>query len=506
MARAELTSADTSARPFVSKSKFLNGQQCPKLLWYQYNAKDRVPLPDAATQAIFDQGHEVGALAKSLYPGGIEVSADPTDFAQVLQQSLDAVKLRKPLFEAGFVYNGGFARVDILNPVGKDQWDIIEVKSGTSVKDVNLTDLAFQAYVYGGAGLNIRRCCLMHINNEYVRQGDIDPKKFFMIEDVTKDVSALSRNIEPQLEGLFAVIRQRQEPNVRIGPHCADPYPCPLHDKCWAFLPEQNVFTLYRGGEKAYNLLADDILDLKDIPDDFQLTDNQTIQRTAALTGEPHVDRPALAAFLSQLQYPVSYLDFETFGTAIPLFDGVRPYQQVPFQYSLHVVRSAGAKPKHYEFLAEGRADPRPEFMRRLQADLPETGSVVIYNAAFEKGRLAECCEVMPEYRSWNQKLEHRIVDLLLPFRGFRYYHPSQLGSASMKAVLPALTGRGYDELEIQEGGTASMEYLRVTHGAVPKAERQRVREQLRRYCGQDTEGMLWIMEAVGRLSDGPDS
>jgi hypothetical protein len=166
MARSILTTTATTGRPYVSKSKFLWGSQCRKLLWYTYNAKDQIPEPDAAQQAIFDQGHEVGALAKALYRDGIEVNAGATDFEQVLRQSLETAKARKPLFEAGFVHNGGFARADILNPVGKDAWDIIEVKSSTEVKDVNLLDLAFQAFVYNGAGLNIRRCCVMHVNRD----------------------------------------------------------------------------------------------------------------------------------------------------------------------------------------------------------------------------------------------------------------------------------------------------------------------------------------------------
>ena len=181
MARSILTNTATVGRPYLSKSKFLWGSQCRKLLWYAYNAKDQIPEPDAAQQAIFDQGHEVGALAKSLHSGGIEVSAGVTDFEHVLQQSLEAAKARKPLFEAGFVHNGGFARVDILNPVGKDGWDIIEVKSSTEVKDVNLLDLAFQAFVSNGTGLNVRRCCLMNVNRDYVRRGPVDPKRLFTL-------------------------------------------------------------------------------------------------------------------------------------------------------------------------------------------------------------------------------------------------------------------------------------------------------------------------------------
>jgi hypothetical protein len=501
MARSTLTTTASAGRPYISKSKFLWGSQCKKLLWYAYNAKDQIPEPDAAQQAIFDQGHEVGALAKSLYPGGIEVSAGVTDFEQVLQQSLEAAKARKPLFEAGFVYNGGFARVDILNPVGKDAWDIIEVKSSTDVKDVNLIDLAFQAFVSNGAGLNIRRCCLMHVNRDYVRRGPIDPKKFFKVDDVTKDASGLSRDIEPQLEDMFRAIRRRQEPDIQIGPHCSDPYPWPLQEKCWSFLPPDSVFNLYYGGKKCWRLFGDGIIRLSDIPDHVDLTDRQTIQRKVALTGQPHIDRKALASFLKRLKYPVGYLDFETFNTAIPLFDGLRPYQQVPFQFSLHQQPVPGTKPEHHAFLADGRGDPRPEFLNRLRDCIGDKGTVIVYNAKFEKGVLDGLADAFPDHAGWIGGLEARIIDLLEPFQSFDYYHGEQHGSASIKAVLPVLTGHNYTDLEIQEGGQASLEYLRVHFGDAPEAERRKVREQLERYCGQDTEGMVWIVAALRMLT-----
>jgi hypothetical protein len=500
MARTALNTTASAERPFVSKSKFLWGSQCRKLLWYAYNAKDQIPEPGAAQQAIFDQGHEVGALAKSLYPGGIEVSAGVTAFEHVLRQSLEAAKARKPMFEAGFVHNGGFARVDILNPVGKNEWDIIEVKSSTEVKDVNLIDLAFQAFVYNGAGLNIRRCCLMHVNRDYVRRGPVDPKKFFKVEDVTKDVSGLSREIEPQLEDMFSTIRRKQEPDIKIGPHCSDPYACPLQKACWAFLPADSVFNLYYGGKKCWRLLQEGVVNLKDIPDHVDLTDRQAIQRKVALTGQPHIDRKALASFLKRLRYPVGYLDFETFSTAIPLFDGLKPYQQVPFQFSLHRQPAPGAKPEHHGFLADGRGDPRPEFLNRLRDCIGDKGSVVVYNAKFEKGVLDGLADAFPEHTGWIEGVEARIIDLLEPFQSIDYYHPEQHGSASIKAVLPVLTGHSYADLEIQEGGQASLEYLRVHFGGVPEAERRKVREQLERYCGQDTEGMIWIVKAVKRL------
>lgn len=501
MGQTTLTQPVIPKQPCLTKSKFLWGVQCQKLLWHAFNAPDQLPDTSTTQQAIFDQGKEVGELAKQLYPGGIDVGAEDYNFQQALAASLAAVKRRKPVFEPGFVYNGAYARADILNPVGKDAWDIIEVKSSTGVKDVAFLDLAFQAFVYNGAGLKIRRCCIMHVNSDYVRRGAVDPKKLFTLADVTTEVSTLSRKIETQVDNMFSVIRRTESPEIKIGAHCGSPYTCPLTETCWAFLPEQNVTTLYRGRQKAFTFIGDGVLRIKDIPDSFSLTENQQLQRTTVLTSKPYVDKAAIKSFLSQLKYPLSFLDFETFSTAIPMFDESWPYQQVPFQYSLHVVDEPGAKPEHYSFLADGRNDPRPAFMGQLKADLPETGSVIVYNASFEKGRLKEGCELLPEFKSWNNKVARRMVDLLLPFRGFRYYHPSQDGSASMKKVLPALTGRGYDEMEIQEGGTASMEYMRVTFGEVTEAERRKVRAALEQYCGRDTEGMVWILDALQNVA-----
>jgi|SRR5256886_2440452 len=486
--------------PSISKSTFLMGCQCRKLLWFRYNAKDQVPAPDAQQQAIFDQGHEVGQLARQLFPDGIEVGQGIDDFDELLALTQQTLKHRRPLYEAAFAFGGGYARADILVPVGSDQWDLIEVKSTTSVKNIHLQDLAFQTYVLNGAGIKLRKCFLAHIDPDFVRRGPIDPKQFFTLEDVTAQASALSREIEGELDEMFKTIGLRQCPDVPIGPHCDDPYPCPLHDMCWHFLPDMNVMGLYRGGRKRFRLLSKGITALKDIADDFPLTDNQEIQRRTAITGQAHIDKPAVRAFLDRIKYPISFLDFETFGTAIPLFDGLKPYQQVPFQFSLHVQRSKDNEPEHCKFLAEGTGDPRPEFMRRLRDALPVEGSVVAFNAPFELGRLKECCAAMPEFRPWVKKVKRRVIDLLLPFRRFRYYHPEQKGSASMKAVLPALTGQGYDHLAIQDGGMASLEFLRVTYGDVSESERAAVRQQLDEYCGLDTEGMFWIVEELQNL------
>ena len=484
----------------ISKTKYLNGLQCHKLLWYAYNDKKAIPEPDEATQAIFDQGHEVGKLAQSLYPGGIEITGDLKQFKEVQEKSRAALSLRRPLFEAAFTFNNAYARADILVPAGRDEWDIVEVKSSTEVKEINLHDLSLQRYAYEGAGLKIRNCFLMHIDNSYVRQGAIDPKKLLVAEDVTEDVELLLPGVERNLAAMARIIGARTHPGTPIGPHCSDPYDCPLRGLCWDSLPDDNVFSLTRIGAKAWDLYARGIEALEDIPDDFPLSSAQKIQMEAFESGKPVLKRPAIATFLENLEYPLYYLDFETFSTAIPLYDGVRPYQNVPFQYSLHIVAAPGGEPEHHSFLAEGDGDPRPGILAGLKELLGKKGSIVAYNASFEKGRLREACAAYPAYASWWEKTEPRVADLIVPFRSFQYYHPSQNGSASMKAVLPAITGKGYEGMPIADGGTASREYLRVTYGSATAEERERVRSALLDYCGLDTMGMVQIVNALRKI------
>lgn len=487
--------------PLISKSKFLNGLQCVKLLWTHYNAKELIPETDAATQAVFDQGHEVGELAKLLFPGSIEVAREASSLQETIDATKEALKARQPLFEAAIAAGGGYARADILNPVDDDAWDVYEVKSATKVKDVNLHDLAFQVHVYRAAGLKIRRSHLVHLNSDYVRRGEIDPASLFAVKDLTADIAPLVSGISASVAKQQNVIEQPASPAITIGQHCDDPYGCPLKDQCWSFLPEHSVFDLYRGGKKTWSLFEAGVRGIEDIGDGIRLTGNQAIQRAAVTSGQAHIDRNGIRAFLDRLTHPLCFLDFETFNAAIPLLDGTKPYQQVPFQFSLHIQREPGGELEHSGFLADGAGDPRPEFMRRLKEALPGSGNVVVYNQGFETRILRECAEFLPEYARWTDRIKRRIIDLLEPFRAFHYYHPDQRGSASIKAVLPTLTDGGYSQLEIQEGGTASREYLRVTFGEVDEPERRRVRAALEDYCSLDTQAMARIVDALGHLT-----
>jgi Domain of unknown function(DUF2779) len=483
-------------KKMLSKSKYLNGLQCLRYLWLLYNDPGKIPAFDASTLRIFDQGHQVGELAAQLFPDGINIPSN--DFMGNIKLTKKLLAERKPLFEAGFLQDNLFSRLDILNPAGDDAWDIVEVKSSTSVKDVNLHDVSFQRHCAVKAGLKINRCFLAVVNNKYVKHGDINPFEYFTVHDITDKVNQAAEGIGERIAEMFEVIASPVCPEIRIGEYCNSPYDCPV-TLCSAGMPESNIFDLYRGGKKCYQMFYDGILKVEDIPADFKLSEPQQIQKECAISGTPHIDKKAVREFLGRLKSPVYYLDFETISPVIPLFEGTRPYQRIPFQYSLHKV--TGKETKHYSFLAEGRDDPRPALLKQLKKEIGTKGSILTYNQSFEEGVIREMAEVFPEYAEWAESIYPRMLDLLQPFQSFSYYHPEQHGSASIKKVLPAITGKGYDDLAIAEGEAASSAFMTVTFGEATEQERLQVRRDLEKYCGLDTEGMIWIVDELKRLS-----
>ena len=485
----------------LTKSKYVLGLQCPRLLWKEVNDKANMPEPDLSAQQKFKVGNLVGELAKKLFPEGNDAS-NP-DFNKNIELTKKFLKLRKPVFEAAIMIGNLDSRADILSPVGKDEWDILEVKSATEVKDINIQDVSFQKHVYQKAGLKIRKCFLIHLNNEYVKNGEIEPQELFIQADITQEAKSASIGIEDRIENMLKIINSAKMPITDIGPYCSDPYECVLNNECWEKVPKESVFDLYRMGKKAHELYGSGIKQIKDIPDGFKLTDKQKIQKECATNGKCNIDKEKISKFLKELKYPLYYLDFETINPAIPKYDGMKPYQRIGFQYSLHIQKEKGGKTQHFSFLAEGTDDPRPKFLQSLKENLGKKGDIIVYNESFEKGVLKEHCEAFPEFEGeWlNKNILPRVKDLLTPFREFHYYDPKQCGSASIKAVLPVLSDLSYKQLEIGNGGDASVKYEIATYDPnITKEEEKKIRDALEKYCELDTLAEVKIVERLGEI------
>jgi len=487
----------------LSKSKYLNGLQCRRLLWVAVNDAGRIPQPDVAKQYIFDQGHLVGELAHRLYPEGINL--DTSSIAGNLRQTLASLPLRRPLFEAGFSAKRLYCRLDVLNPVGEDEWDIIEVKSTLSAKDEHVLDVEFQRRCCLNAGLKVRNCHVMYLDRDHIKQGELDPGRLFTSEDVTGRLDTVPGQFEGRLAALLAVIDSAKCPEVTVGRHCNTPYPCPLQGECWSHMPKHHVMTLYGGKKLGEGLIARGILDIGSIPGDVALDARQQVQKQCVDSNSAYVNKEEIRSFLAGLKYPLYFMDFETLSTAIPVYDGTHPYQTIPFQFSVYSLAATGARPVHCSFLAEGQGDPREKFVAELDKAVGLEGSILVYFAPFEKGVLQELADAFPEYRERIESIVERIVDLNIPFSNFSCYHPDQLGSASLKQVLPALTGLGYGGLEIAEGQEAGPKFMESVSGAITEEERQKIRDDLIAYCGLDTYGMIEILRRLEQaLEDRP--
>ena len=483
-----------------SKSRYLEGLKCPKLLWKRCNAKDEFPPVDPSTQAIFDQGNRVTELAHSLFPGGIEIKG-VTDYDAILARTQELLAKRVPLFEPAFRVQSLFARPDILAPNKDGSWDVFEVKSSGSVKDVYLPDVAFQTVCFEMSGLRIRKISLVLVDSGYVRHGEVDAKALFKITDVTKLIRPLCKEVEANLQRMLQVSDQRTCPDVKIGPQCRNPYGCPLEELCWKHIPEDSPF-IYNHilATKAFGFINEGYLKGADVPAERLTSEKHQIIRACHVGQKVHADIKALGGFLKKLEFPLYFMDFETVNPAIPLYENTSPFEQVPFQFSLHILEAWAKKPVHHAFLAEGKSDPRPEFMKRLKTLIGPSGNIVAFNMKFESGCLKNAAEVYPEYSDWVKELEPRFIDLLVPFRRFDYYDPKQLGSCSIKYLYPALVGGSYDGMAISDGEEASREYARVTFSdGVPEKERRGIYDGLLEYCKLDTQAMIDVLNVLRR-------
>jgi len=325
-------------KPLLTKSRYTSGVDCQAYLWLLVNDPSKIPEPNSEVKHRMEQGTIVGEFATELYPKGINVPTE--DFKENLDKTQELLADRNPLFEPGFKFKTSqgeiYARIDILLPVGKDEWDIIEVKSGTKIKDINLDDVAFQKYICEKSGLKIRKCFLCHVNKEFVKKGEIKPADFFVVEDVDEDVAEKYVYVGNKVKELFDAIKLKKCPEVTHDEILNAEYANVAIDEFFDSLPEENVFDLYNiRKKKAMDLYQRGTILIKDIPDNFKLTDKQIIQKKCSKSGHPCIIKKNISEFLDKLEYPLYYLDFETFSTAIPIFDKSKPYQHIPFHYSL---------------------------------------------------------------------------------------------------------------------------------------------------------------------------
>ena len=450
-------------------------------------------------------GHEIGRHAHRLFPGGVLVAEEPWQHAQAVAHTtaLMADTTVPAIFEAAFVHDDIRIRVDVLER-RSDGWGLREVKSSTRVKDHHLDDITLQAHVLAHAGVGVSSAEVLHVNNAYVRgAGEVDWPAYFARVDVGDAVEHRRDGIATHLLEMRECLRMDDQPSIEPGGHCHAPYGCEFWDRCTADKPADWINHLPRlSAAQAGDLKALGIEAISAIPAAFPLTWKQTVIRNATASGLSYV-APDLAGRLHGFRPPACYLDFEAMMPPVPLFAGTRPYQAIPFQWSLHAIDGDGVL-HHQEFLATAGEDPRRGFAETLIAALDAfTGPIVVYSA-YERTQLRILASQFFDLRPAIEAIIGRLLDLLPVVRS-AVYLPEFGFSNSIKSVAPALSpGFGYDDLDgIADGMAAASAFVQLASGAISDPEQAgQLRAALLAYCKRDTLATVEVHRALIRLAD----
>ena len=486
----------------LSKSKLMAFRQCPKRLWLEVHRPELREYSTAA-QTRFQVGYQVGDIAHRLYDpddAGILLDAQTDGYEPTFARTQELIRGHHPIFEAGFRAGGGLAFADVLLPMhrrGQNAWRMVEVKSSASLKDYHYEDAAIQTYIVRQAGVDLGGVAVAHIDSSWTYPGDEDYQGLLRENDLWEEVQALGDEVKGWIATAQAVIKRKTEPVIRTGAHCTSPYECPFIEYCRQQEPQArhplSVLPDVRTQNLRTYIEAHPAGELEDVPDAL-LNERQRRVKAVTLSGQPFFDAAGAAAALKGYGLPAYFMDFETIQFGVPIWKGTRPYQQIPFQFSVHRVGARGAL-SQTGFLDLSGKDPREPFAESLVEACGDSGPVFVYNAAFEKTRIRELVECFPRLAGRLSALNERIVDLH-PVAREHYYHPSQQGSWSIKEVLPAACpDLSYGNLDgVKDGGMAMEAFLEALAPQTAPERKAEIERELLAYCRLDTYGMvrLW--------------
>jgi Domain of unknown function(DUF2779) len=484
----------------ISTSKFVAGVQCAKRLYLQVHQPELAGETSESAMTIMEQGQQVGLVAQQGFPGGVMVDDDHEHLDEAIRATRELVANTEipAIFEATFETARVLVRTDILERRGRFGFRLVEVKSSTGMKPHYAYDLGVQAHVLTKAGVAVERSCLMHLNREYIYGGgNYDVSRLFVLADLTPEQTISETEISSRIGEQLSILNQPSAPDIKPGAHCTAPVLCEFYGHCNQELPTNHVSLLpnLRAG-KVVDLLSMGIASLSQIPDHFPLSEMQRIALDAVKSGKMWMN-PELPAALATLRYPLCFMDFETVYPALPRFPGMRPYDHIPFQWSVHRQEIQGGPIQHLEFLAEDTLDPRRPFLESLLRAVKGAGTIVVYNQQFESGRLNELPQWIPECRVEISDAQSKLWDLLSVIRK-NVYHPAFGRSYSLKTVLPALLPEmSYANLRVAGGTQAGIAWMKLMDPVIDIETKRHLRNDLFRYCGQDT---LALSELVNYL------
>jgi hypothetical protein len=463
---------------------------------------------DVLPEQVMKNGNLVGDLARQYFGDYalVDFSYVKTEMTEKTQELLRAGA--ENIAEAAFLTDGLYCAVDILHKNG-DGWDLVEVKSSTHITDIYMEDMAFQYYVLTRCGVNVKHVYNLHLNNAYVRHGELDLEELFTMEDCTEQVITLSGAVGEKVAAIRQYVSVSEEPARDLDLYCVQPYECAYWNYCGRALPEHSVFDVAGMQVKTkFKHYHSGIISFEDLLTNAkQIKLNAKYRRQIESTlyaREDEIDVPAIRAFLETLRYPLYHLDFETYNLPVPPFDNVRPYQQIPFQYSLHIEQADGTL-EHREFLAQEGSDPRRALAEQLIRDIPQGVCSLAYNMIFEKNVIQTLAELFPDLAAPLMDIHDNLHDLMVPFREQSYYSCAMQGSYSIKYVLPALypddPELDYHNLDnVHNGGEASAAFADMSD--LPHEKRAELRASLLKYCELDTYAMVKVLRRLREAAE----
>lgn len=485
-----------------SKSQYIKYKGCPKHFWLSRKKKEVLAAPDENVQNRLARGQDVGLLAQKRFEGGVALEEPWKDPRAAAAQTRELMARGvKAIYEAAFLYEDVFVLVDILQKTPRG-WNIIEVKSGgKNLKPIYFDDISIQNYVLRQCGVPVEHCYIMHINTDYFQDTEQTQwEQFFLLTPADAELTP-PEDIARDLQEMKRLLCAAEPPALLDKNGCAG---CEAYAYCWKDVPPDSVFEIFRS-QQARELIARHMPRVQDVPLGSCSTEKLNRWVQVYHTGQAYIDRAALRRWLQGLQYPLYYLDFETCQPLVPLWRYSRPYQQIPFQFSLHIQRRPDGPFEHKAYLFEGRQDPRFGCVKALLDYIGPQGSIIAHHASFEKSRIAEMARDLPLPESQKQALLQmttRFADTETPFKQ-DYLHPQMHGSASIKKVLPALVpDMTYDGMPVANGGDAMQAFDTLYFGQLNPAQQEQLRQDLLAYCKQDTWAMVKLVEVLKNSAD----
>ncbi len=483
----------------LTKSGFMNYLQCPKALWLYKHRKDLIH--DDSDISLVNQGREVESYAYKLFPGGVFVDDNKIN----IDKTKELINKKTPtIFQPSFSGNNLFCQSDIVEyNKEKDAWSIIEIKSSTQIHDRHYKDVAFQKICLQKSGIKVHKIYLMYINNQYIKNGDIDLEKLFIKEDVTDIVQQIEKQTEIEINNALQILTKQKCPNIRILRQCDNPYKCDFIDYCLGGIAEDSIYTIstFLGEKKLAKLLDKKIDSVKDIPEDILSTKKLKMHQYVVKNNIHYIEKDNIKKELQKIEYPIHFLDYETYHPAIPMFDGFSPYQKIVFQYSLHIIQSVESEIEHYYFLANNFEDPTYKLSKSLANVMHKKGTFISWNKKFEMGCNREMGERVQEFKDFYNDINSRMYDLMDIFKNSYYVHKDFHCRASLKKVLPVIVPYlSYANLSIQEGMIASNNWGKMVKNNLSKQERDDIYNNLLEYCKLDTLAMVKILNKLREI------